>query len=108
MIGLVLILSYSGCAALALAMDHHHRQVWQRQASGFIRLVWRTIGSICLGCAWAVCVVHSGGSTGTVAWFGLLSASALGFILLSSYAPRTAAGLALLAIPAIIATVLST
>jgi hypothetical protein len=106
MMGLALILAYSGCATLALAMDRHHRQVWQRQVSGLARLALRLTGSLCLGAAWAVCAVHSGWSTGTVAWFALLSASALGFILLSSYAPRAAAGLALMAIPAVIATVI--
>jgi hypothetical protein len=92
--------SYAGWAALALAMDRHHRQLWRHAPSGNRSIALRAAGGAGLALSFAACIPHWGWAIGPVAWFGVLFASALGFVLLLTYAPRAAAGLALLAVPA--------
>ena len=84
---LALALCLVGFAALALAMDRHQRQVWQRvRPRG--RAPLRLVGVAALCAALAACVAHAGWATGLVLWTGLLSAAALAVALAMSYRPR--------------------
>lgn len=94
------ILAYAGLTALCLAMDRHHRQVWQRVPAPGLRIGLRVLGSSLLAAAFTACVDTAGASIGSVSWFGVLSAAGLLLVFLLPYAPRFAAGLSLLAAPA--------
>ena len=85
---MALLLSLAGFVALALAMERHHRQVWQRAPSRKQSLLLRCAGVIGLGAALAACVAHAGWATGTVIWLGLMTVAALAVALVLSYRPR--------------------
>ena len=91
------LLCYAGMAALCLAMDRHHAQVWGRDATPAARWGLRSIGWVLLAAALVPCVLGWGGSVGTVVWLGFLSAGALCVVGCLSYAPRWAAGAAVAA-----------
>lgn len=92
-------LSYGGMAGICLAMDRHHAQVWRRDASPAFRRALQAAGWTLIALAAVPCVRGWGGSVGTVLWLGWLSAAALALVLLLSYRPRLAAGLAALCAP---------
>lgn len=92
-------LAYAGFTALALAMHRHHRQIWQRGPTALRRIGFRAAGIVCLALALAACVVEDGWFTGVVQWFAMLTASAIAFDFLLSYAPRAAAAASFLALP---------
>ncbi len=73
---LALLLSLAGFVALALAMERHHRQVWQRAPSRKQCMLLRCFGITGLGAALAACVAHAGWATGTVIWLGLMTVAA--------------------------------
>jgi hypothetical protein len=90
-----LLLAYAGMVGLALAMVKHYRQVWHRDPAPGARRLFRALGSACLAGALTLCVNASGGSIGTVTWFGLVFVSALSLVFLLAYVARAAALLAL-------------
>ncbi len=84
---LAFALSLAGFAALSLAMDRHHRQVWHRAPSRGLRLLLRAAGTLALAASLAACIAQSGAGVGVVAWFGLLSAAAAVVALLLAHRP---------------------
>lgn len=89
---LALALAFAGMAALGFAMDRHHEQLTRRRETPALqRRLLRGLGSLLLVLALAPCLIAWGGSVGTVAWLGFLSAGALGVALLLPYLPRAAA-----------------
>lgn len=82
------VLACAGFATLALAMERHHRQVSQRPAAWWWRLLLRTFGWFVLAASLAACIAYSGWSIGVVQWFGLLSGAALVVSLVLSYRPH--------------------
>lgn len=92
-----LLLAYSGLAALCLAMNRHHRQVWHRPASATRAVLLRSIGIGLLAGSLLASTVVAGMARGIVAWFGVLPLAALGLIGLLPFSPRTAGLLALVA-----------
>ena len=90
-------LSYAGWVSLALGQDKYHRQVWSRGAHPATRRLLKLLGVLYLAISMVVSVAAWGGSIGFVAWFGVLTAGAIPFVFLLPYAPRAAAGCALLA-----------
>lgn len=74
---LALALACAGFAALALAMERHHRQVWHRAPGRGLCWSLRLAGAGGLGAALAVCVACAGVAVGVVLWAGLLSAAAV-------------------------------
>lgn len=97
MIVLGLALPYAGFTALCLAMERHHEQVFgQRRIPTGRRQMLRLAGTLLLMASLLPCLAIAGWSTGTVLWFGLLTAAALSLTLLLPYAPRLAAALALI------------
>lgn len=92
-----LLLSYSGLAALCLAMNRHHRQLWHRPASAPRAMLLRSIGIVLLAGSLVASTTAAGTARGVVAWFGVLPLAALGLIGLLPFLPRAAALLAVLA-----------
>lgn len=88
-----LSLCYAGMAALCLAMDRHHAQVWRRAPRKPARRGLRIAGWLLLAVAVVPCVRGWGATVGVVAWFGFLSAAALLLVFLLPYRPRAAAAL---------------
>lgn len=87
---LAFALALLGFAALALAMDRHHRQVRRTVPAGWLRVVLRGAGTLALAASLAVCVFDAGWGTGWVVWFGLLSAAAATIVLsLTCWPQRT-------------------
>lgn len=81
---------YAGCAALALAMPRHRRQLLAvpGRETALARRSWRAIGALMLALGvWAPVGGH-GLATGLVAAFGLFSAAAIAWILLLTYYPQ--------------------
>lgn len=100
--------AYAGFAFLALAMDRHHRQVWQRPVGEARRAVLRLSGATFLTAALVACVVQVGWSTGLVLWFCVLTASGLTLVVLMPFAPRLSVSATLAVIPGGIAAALPT
>lgn len=100
---LVFFVCYAGLLALSLAMDRHHSQIRHGKPAPLLRRALRLAGWSLLALALWLCSLAWGWAIGPVAWFGLLSTAALGFVFLLPYAPRFAAWLAvvgpLLALP---------
>lgn len=57
---LAFALACAGFAALALALDRHHRQVWQRGVSEHWRTLLRVAGTVGLGSSLAASVADAG------------------------------------------------
>jgi hypothetical protein len=81
-------LTYAGMAALALAIDRHHRQAFGADAAPTTRATLRIAGSLLLALAIAPCVHLWGFGAGMVAWTGMLTTGALLAALLLPYWPR--------------------
>lgn len=95
---MALLLTYSGMACLSLAMPRHYDQVWGRAPSAGHTRVLRGAGVLLLALALLPCVGLWGNTVGVVAWLGWLSAGALMWVGMLSWAPRPAAGTAALAV----------
>jgi hypothetical protein len=72
-----LALTYAGMAALALAIDRHHRQAFGADAAPRTRDLLRIAGAVLLVLAAPPCVHLWGAGGGTVAWVGMLTIGAL-------------------------------
>lgn len=88
-------LTYTGWAALCFAMSRHAREVLRQEPSPLQRRLLRTAGWLALTVSLLMVAAHTGWPIGAVEWFGMLTASAVSFVLLLSYHPRLAAGLGL-------------
>ena len=86
-------LTYTGWAALCLAMSRHGREVLQREPSPLQRHLLRAAGWLALTVSLLMAAARVGWPVGTVEWLGMLTASAVSFVLLLTYHPRFAAGL---------------
>ncbi|QVQ28548.1 DUF3325 domain-containing protein [Achromobacter deleyi] len=95
---MALLLTYAGMACLSLAMPRHYDQVWGRDPGAGHTRVLRGAGVLLLGLAILPCVGLWGNTVGVVAWLGWLSAGALLWVGMLSWAPRPAAGTAALAV----------
>ena len=88
-------LTYTGWAALCLSMSRHARELLQREPTTLQRHLLRAAGWIALTVSLWMAAAQAGWPIGTVEWFGMLTASAVTFVLLLTYYPRVAAGLGL-------------
>lgn len=88
-------LTYTGFAALCLAMNRHARAVLKRELPPLQRHFLRTAGWVALTVSLFMAAAQAGWPIGTVEWFGMLTGSAVSFVLLLTYYPGLAAGLAL-------------
>ncbi|MPY69295.1 MAG: DUF3325 family protein [Alphaproteobacteria bacterium] len=82
------ILAFAGFAALALAMDRHHRTLFDRAPGRGAALTLRLAGTAGLAASLFACADRWGWAIGAIAWFGVLSAVALGVVLLLAALPR--------------------
>jgi hypothetical protein len=95
MIVLGIALPYAGFAALCLAMERHHEQVFgQRRVPKRRRHTLRVLGWLLLIASPAPCISVLSWGVGSVLWCGLLTAAVLPLTLLLAYAPRAAISLA--------------
>ncbi|WP_191575356.1 DUF3325 domain-containing protein [Achromobacter animicus] len=97
-IAMALLLTYAGMACLALATPRHYHQVWTRDPHAGHTRVLRGAGVLLMGLAILPCVGLWGDVLGMVVWLGWLSAGALLWFGLLSWAPRPAAGTAAVAV----------
>lgn len=88
-------LTYTGWAALCFAMSRHAREVLQREPTPLQRHLLRIAGWIALTVSLFMAAARTGWPIGTVEWLGMLTASAVSFVLVMTYYPRLAAGLGL-------------
>lgn len=97
---LALALTYSGFTALSLAMNRHYKQVFATRPSPLQRVVFKASGwALLVVAAWR-CLVVFGAANGPIVFLGLISAAGLSLIVLLSYRPGWALGLAV-AVPLI-------
>ena len=75
---LALLLSAAGFAALALAMQRHHRDLFGRSPSPFRARALFIAGWVLLIAAMLPCIAASGWAVGLTLWFGTVSIT--GFI----------------------------
>jgi hypothetical protein len=87
-------LCFAGMAALSLAIDRHHRQVYGDDAPERKRYLLRVAGALLLAVAIPPCVILWGAGAGLVAWIGMLTIGALLAAGLLPYWPRRIAMLA--------------
>lgn len=91
-------LAFAGMAALSLAMDRHHAQVFgRREVPAGPRRALRLLGWSLLALSIWPCWQAWGPSVGLVAWCGWLTAGAGAVAALLPYMPRSMAGAAVLA-----------
>ena len=88
-------LTYTGWVALCLSMSRHAREILQREPSPLQRHLLRAAGWLALTVSLLLAAARTGWPIGAVEWFGMLTASAVSFVLLLSFYPRLAAGLGL-------------
>ena len=88
-------LTYTGWVALCLSMSRHAHDILQRELSPLQRRLLRVAGWLALTMSLLLAAARTGWPIGTVEWFGMLTASAVSFVLLLSFYPRLAAGLGL-------------
>jgi ABC-type enterochelin transport system permease subunit len=88
--------AYSGFAALSLAMDRHHEDVFGRgkEPSARLRNQLRGLGSFALLLSLIACVALRGATIGPVLWLGVLTAGAIALVLVLTYAPQRVVRLA--------------
>ena len=82
------ILAFAGFAALALAMQRHHRALFGRAPGRGTASALRLAGAGGLAAALWACAESWGWAIGSVAWVGVLSAAALAVVLLLALAGR--------------------
>lgn len=88
-------LAYAGFAALCLAMERHHGEVFGiRRIPPRRRLALRLVGWLLLAASFPACIAGWGWAFGSVVWCGVLTAAALPIVLLLPYRPRMMAALA--------------
>lgn len=88
-------LTYTGWAALCFAMSRHAREALRREPPPLQRHLLRAAGWLALTVSLLLAATEAGWPIGTVQWLGMLTASAVSFVLLLTYYPRLAAGLGL-------------
>lgn len=90
MIWLAIGLSYSGFAALCLAMEKHQFELYGKHRAGPQRMrMLRGLGWLLLALAFGLCVATRGWAIGPVQWLGALTAGAVVLALwLLPYRPK--------------------
>jgi hypothetical protein len=76
-------------------MSRHARELLQREPTPLQRHLLRAAGWLALTVSLFIAAAHAGWPIGTVEWLGMLTVSAVSFVLLLTYRPRLAAGLGL-------------
>lgn len=98
-VALNLALSFSGLAALCLAMDRHHRAIFLGAPSRLRRRALRWTGWAGILASFAAAVITSDWNFGPVQWLGSLTGAALVLVGLVSYRPGWVRPAAIVALP---------
>lgn len=93
-------LTYAALAALCLAMDRHHADVFGDDPPPRRRLALRVAGWALLGLSLWAAAAPRGWAYGSTQWTGMLALDGLLLIVLLPYAPRAAVGLGVLCLAA--------
>lgn len=90
----------SGFAALSLAMDRHHEDVFGRgkEPTARRRTQLRGAGALALLLSLVVCVALRGATIGPVLWLGVLTAGALVLVAVLTWLPQRVVRLAQLGV----------
>lgn len=97
---LALLLSFTGFAALCLAMDRHQEPVLGRVLTGMPNHGLRAVGAVMLVLALTACLAGQAQSIAVAVWLGLMTFAAFAVAAMLSYFPRAllpASGMALVA-----------
>ncbi|MBL27182.1 MAG: iron transporter [Rhodospirillaceae bacterium] len=84
-----LALALSGFAALALAMDKHHRDLFGSPPPRGRAIALRAVGWVLLSMSLAASGASSGPSVGPVLWCGLMTVAAILVALVLTYGPSS-------------------
>ncbi len=103
---LTIALSFSGLAALCLAMDRHHRAILRVPPSRLRARTLRVTGWAGLAASFAAAILTADWNFGPVQWLGSLTGAALILVGLVSYRPGWVRPAAILALPLAVAAAL--
>lgn len=87
--------AYLGMLALCQGLERHYKQLWHKVPPVNLRHSLRAAGWLSLGLSLYFCVQAWGWAMGPVGWFGMLSLSGFGLLMLLPYRPRLAVWLPL-------------
>lgn len=82
-----LFLSLAGFTGLGLAMEHHHRKLWNRPPHRTQAAAQRLAGSLALTASAALAVHDRGWGIGLAAWICLMPVAGVAFTLLLTFSP---------------------
>lgn len=91
--------AYLGMLALCQGLERHYKQVWKTVPSTRVCRVLRMCGWGSLALSFWCCGQAWGWAMGPVGWFGLVSMSGFGLLMLLPYRPRLAVWLPLGFVP---------
>lgn len=87
--------AYLGMLALCQGLERHYKQLWHKLPPAGLRHGLRGAGWLSLGLSLYFCAQAWGWAMGPVGWFGMLSLSGFGLLMLLPYRPRLAVWLPL-------------
>ncbi|UXL36756.1 MULTISPECIES: DUF3325 domain-containing protein [Pseudomonas] len=82
--------AYIGMLALCQGLERHYKQVWGKPPSVRLSRLLRVAGWVSLGFSFWFCGQAWGWAMGPVGWFGMLSLSGFGLLMLLPYRSRLA------------------
>ena len=91
--------AYIGMLALCQGLERHYKQVWNKPPSDGLRRALRGAGWLSLALSFYFCGLAWGWAMGPIGWFGMLSLSGFGLLMLLPYRPRLAVWLAFVCVP---------
>lgn len=92
-------LAYIGMLGLCQGLERHYKQVWQTVPSVHLRRLLRGAGWFSLALSFYFCGRAWGWAMAPIGWFGMLSLSGFGLLMLLPYRPRLAVWLAFVCVP---------
>ena len=92
-------LAYIGMLGLCQGLERHYKQVWQTVPSAPLRRLLRGAGWFSLALSFYFCGRAWGRAMAPIGWFGMLSLSGFGLLMLLPYRPRLAVWLAFVCVP---------
>ena len=92
-------LAYIGMLGLCQGLERPYKQVWQTVPSAPLRRLLRGAGWFSLALSFYFCGRAWGWAMAPIGWFGMLSLSGFGLLMLLPYRPRLAVWLAFVCVP---------
>lgn len=91
--------AYIGMLALCQGLERHYKQVWNNAPSPGLCRILRAAGWLSLVLSMYFCAQAWGWAMGSIGWFGLISLSGFGLLMLLPYRSRLAVWLPLGFVP---------